>query len=95
MLADLGITPTDLTAGVLLGIVILSIVLGRLIPVRTAERELADRDAQIASWKAAYEAERQRGEVQAEHLGELMELSRTTVAIVQALPRAMTGGSAS
>lgn len=53
---------------------------GKLVPARTHDKIVADKDAQIAKLQAAHDKV-------AGQRDELMELARTTVAIVQALPR--------
>lgn len=65
-----------------------AIFTGRLIPGRTHEAIVADKDQQIESWKAAHASEVERGEVLAQQVNDLLELSRTTVGIVRAIPRA-------
>jgi amino acid permease len=56
------------------------VFVGKLVPARIHDRIIADKDMQIATLQAAYDkATGQRDE--------LMELARTTVAIVQALPK--------
>lgn len=65
-----------------------AIFTGRLIPGRTHDAIVADKDEQIAAWKAAHESEVARGEVLAEQVGKLLALGDTTVGIVRAIPRA-------
>lgn len=54
---------------------------GKLVPARMHDRMIADKDAQIAKLEAAHDKV-------ASQRDELMELARTTVAIVQGLQRA-------
>lgn len=78
-----GINPTDAGAVVLLTLVVLLILTGRLIPRRTHEDVLADRD----NWRQAYlEAEKARA-VEHEQTGELLEMARLGGRILTALPR--------
>jgi hypothetical protein len=77
-----GINPSDVGLGALLTLVILLILTGRLIPRRTHEDVLADRD----NWRQAYlESEKART---AEHqqTGELLEMARLGGHILTALP---------
>lgn len=67
-------------------IVIVLILTGRLVPRRV-------HDDRVADWKAAYEAAEKRAETRDAQHTELMEMSRTTVQILQALrDRAEAGG---
>lgn len=54
---------------------------GKLVPARTHDRIVADKDAQIEIWRAA--AEKAAGQ-----RDELIEVARTAVAVMEALPRA-------
>jgi hypothetical protein len=77
-----GINPTDAGAAALLVVVVLLILTGRLIPRRTHEDVLSDRD----NWRHAYlESEKAR---QAEHeqTGELLEMAKLGGHILTALP---------
>jgi hypothetical protein len=78
-----GVNPLDAGAAALLTLVVLLILTGRLIPRRTHEDALADRD----NWRSAYlESEKAR---QAEHeqTGELLEMARLGGTILTALPQ--------
>lgn len=68
----------------LLGILILLILLGRLVPRRTLEDVIAEKN----DWKAAYEQEREARAVGAAQVDELLEHARTTDAFIRALPQA-------
>lgn len=74
-----GLVPTG-GAVAMLGAVVWMIFTGRLIPGQTHQRIVADKDERIAKLESAYD------KVAAQR-DEMMELARTTVAIVQALPR--------
>ncbi len=64
-----------------------AILRGLLIPARTHDAIVTNRDEQIATWKAAYEAEVKRGDEQAGHLKELLDVAHLTVDMVKAIPR--------
>lgn len=64
----------------MLGAVVWMILKGSLVPGRTHDKIVADKDERITKLEAAYD------KVAAQR-DEMMELARTTVAIVQALPR--------
>lgn len=78
--------PTGGAVG-LLGAVVVMILLGRLVPIRTHTAIVADKDVQIETWKAAHAAEVERADRLAKQNSELTELSRTAVAVMQAIPR--------
>lgn len=61
---------------------------GRLIPASVVTQMLAVKDREIQTLEAGYKAEQDRNAILTEQVGELMELSRVTVGIVQAIPRA-------
>lgn len=69
----------------LVALVVLMILLGRLIPSRTLDREIEAERRRADDYKAAWEASDARGDAQAEQIAELVELARTTSALVQAL----------
>jgi hypothetical protein len=76
----------------LLGITVLFILGGRLIPRSTHDAIVASKDAEIAYLRATVATEQERGALQAEQVHELLEHSRTTVAVIQSLPRAAQRG---
>lgn len=79
----LGIPAESLTLGGLLGLAVLSVLSGWLVPRRT----LTDQQKQAEHWRTAWEnAEKARAE-QADQIHELTELARTTNAAIAALPR--------
>lgn len=79
MLTDLSIA--DLSSSALLGLTVLMILTGRLVP----RRVLKDKTEEAERWRKAYEAERTaRGIVDAQR-DELLESARTTSQIVQAM----------
>lgn len=77
-----GLPIGSLGAGGILTIVILLVLLGRLVPRRTLEDTIADRD----QWREAHKtSEEARIELQ-QQVGELLELSRVTSTFIQAIP---------
>jgi hypothetical protein len=78
-----GINPGDAGAVGLLVLVVLLILTGRLVPRRTHEDVLADRER----WRQAYlESEKARS-VEHEQTGELLELAKLGGHILTALPQ--------
>lgn len=78
-----GFNPSDAGAAALLVLVILLILTGRLVPRRTHEDALSDRD----NWRQAYlESEKARA-VEHDQTGELLEMARLGGHILTALPR--------
>lgn len=65
----------------------LLIYLGRLVPLRSLLRELGRAEQSAADWKAAYERQAERSDMLADQVRDLTELARTTVGIVNAIPR--------
>lgn len=63
------------------GLIVALVVLGWLVPKRTHERELADKDKQIDRLLAAHDKVVQQRD-------DLLELAQVTVGIVAAIPRA-------
>ena len=58
-----------------------------------AER-LSESTEREKEWRAAWLAEQQKGSVRDQQVGDLLELARTTDALVRALPRAIQQGDA-
>lgn len=78
-----GVAPTDAGAVALLVLVVLFILTGKLVPRRTHEDVIADRD----KWQQAYfESERARG-LEHEQTGELLQMARLGGDLLTALPR--------
>lgn len=82
-----------LTPGALLGLCIFFILTGKLVPIRTHDRELQVRDQQIAYLQAALDACRAVDEHRAGQVSELMEHSRITTEIIRSLPAGLDGES--
>ncbi|WP_431781692.1 hypothetical protein [Streptomyces chumphonensis] len=78
-----GITALDLGAGALLGIVILLILTGRLVPRSTLEDVRAERD----TWRTAHQVSEEARLAALRQNDELTELARTGVRALDALPR--------
>lgn len=72
----------------LLGAVAWMVFTGRLIPASTVDKMLAVKQEEIAALNRGYDAEKARNELLTIQVGELMELSRTATAALNALPRA-------
>jgi hypothetical protein len=77
-----GINASDAGLGALLTLVILLILTGRLVPRRTHEDTLADRD----NWRQAYLESEKARKVEHEQTGELLEMARLGGHILTALP---------
>ena len=86
ILSQLGGVGTLSAAG-LLGLVVLLIMRGDLVPRRTHEEMRGDRDA----WRAAAEVERKRQDAQGEQIDELIDSHRTVVHVIETLQRAAGG----
>lgn len=94
--------PGLLTPAVLLGIAMLLVLRGGLVPAKVVETiktewhaRLADKDARLAEkdeairrWQDAYENERAARQVSEAQTGELLNLARTTNALLSGLPPA-------
>lgn len=78
-----GINPSDAGLGALLTLVILLILTGRLIPRRTHEDVLADRD----NWRQAFRESEALRKVEHEQVEELLEMAKLGSHILTALPR--------
>ncbi|WP_045562971.1 hypothetical protein [Streptomyces sp. FxanaA7] len=78
-----GINPLDAGAAALLTLVVLLILTGRLIPRRTHEDVLADRD----NWRSAYLESEAARRLEHEQTGELLEMARLGGNILTALPQ--------
>lgn len=88
-----GLPEFQISAGVLLALVVLMVLTGRLVPRRQLEDLREDRDArleaaerQIRTWMAAYDAAVQSRRTAEEHVTELMEAARAAQDIIRALP---------
>lgn len=79
------LTPSLGATGLLAAVVIM-ILTGRLVPVRTLEDLRRDKDDQIKTWKTAYERAMAGQDLQREHITALLEANRTTTHVIQALP---------
>ena len=78
-----GVDPGGAGLGALLSLVVLLILTGRLIPRRTHEDALADRD----NWRSAFLESEAARKVEHEQVEELLELAKLGGHILTALPR--------
>lgn len=81
------LTPTIGATG-LLALVVILILRGSLIPRRNVEDLIKDKDRQIETWRAAYENGQKTQEVQRQQISALLDATRTTTHVLEALPRA-------
>lgn len=77
-----GMPILSFTPELLLGLLVLAIITGRLVPRRTHEDSLHDRD----QWRAAHMVSEQARQVSADQVEELLEHARTTDAFIRSLP---------
>lgn len=78
-----GVNPTDAGAVALLTLVVLFILTGRLVPRKTHEDALADRD----NWRTAFLESEALRKVEHDQTGELLEMARLGGHILAALPQ--------
>lgn len=78
-----GINPSDAGAAALLTLVVLLILTGKLVPRRTHEDLLADRD----TWRQAFLESEAARKVEHEQVEELLELAKLGGHILTALPQ--------
>lgn len=76
-----GLEFTALTAPALVGISVLMLLTGRLVPRAT----LNDARVDASNWRTAYEQERAAREVLQKQNGELLELAKTSTSVFTAL----------
>lgn len=88
-----GLPEFQISAGVLLALVVVLVLTGRLVPRRQLEDLREDRDARLAAadrqvetWKAAYEAAVQSRRTAEDHVTQLMETARAAQDLIRALP---------
>lgn len=79
------LTPSLGATGLLAAVVIL-ILTGRLVPRSTLDDLRTDKDKQIELWRTAYETSMSAQDVQREQISALLEATRTTTHVIQALP---------
>lgn len=75
-------------AGGVVVLVVLLVLFGLLVPVRTLNREVEQERRRGDDWKAAYDVQDARADVQAAQLVELLELARTMHAVMQGMQSA-------
>lgn len=90
-----GLPELQSSAAVLLGIVVLLILTGQLVPRRTMRDRIEDRNERISAlqrqsdmWQRAYENAMASRHLADNHVGELMEVARTTTHVLNSLPSA-------
>ncbi|WP_160051088.1 hypothetical protein [Nocardiopsis sp. FR26] len=83
-LADL-LPWSDLGLAGLVGLGVFLIWTGRLLPRSTVEDLLKARDERLADYKAANDALQESGRLKDQQISELLEHSRTSVSLLQAL----------
>lgn len=90
-----GIDPSQLTTGVLVGIAVLLLFTGQLIPRwvvtqirKDAETRVTAAQQEAADWKAAYMTVNAAREIQGRRLDDLLDAVKTTDAFIRALPAA-------
>lgn len=96
MSVDLGgMSFSDISSVGTLGLVVILILLGWLVPRKVVKDMRDDRDARLvearsetANWQKAYQAVDQARELQAVQLGQLLELAKTTDQFIRTLQRA-------
>jgi len=76
-----GIPFADLTAPTLLGLTVLLLLLGRIVPRTT----LLEKAKEAEKWRLAYEAEKERATTSDAQTAELLEVARTTHSIIVAV----------
>jgi hypothetical protein len=81
------LTPS-LGATGLLVIVVLMVLRGTLVPRRVMDDLRADKDAQISTWKTAYETSQRDHAIKDQQITALMEATRTTTNVVAAMSEA-------
>jgi hypothetical protein len=79
----------------ILAFVVLAVLLGKLHPDRTLDRiekvhekQLANEKARGDEWRARGDAQEQRNDILAQQLAELLEVGRTTNALIEGLRKA-------
>ena len=85
----LGFTPTDLGLTGLMGLVVLLILTGRLVPRSTLLDMREERD----TWRAAHVESEAARQAEREQVTELLELSRTAGHVLTSLPKSREVGA--
>lgn len=76
----------SLGAGSILGLVILLVLRGNLIPRSIYQERMADKDEQIKEYREALDRERVRGDIQVRQIDTLMEVANTAEHVLNSLP---------
>lgn len=83
----IGIPFQSLTPSVLLGIAVLLLLLGKIVPRST----YLDKAEEAERWRKAYETERESNELRDEMAKEHLDVSRTTLAFIKAVFQTSAG----
>lgn len=88
-----GLPEFQISAGVLIALVVVLVLTGRLVPRRQLQDLREDRDARVAAaekqaliWQGAYEAAVASRRTSDGHVSQLMETALVTKDVLQALP---------
>ena len=73
-------------AGVLL-VAIWLVLTGRIVGTKTVDRFVAAAERRESAWQTAYLKAEEARSLQAQQIAELLDLARTTDAVIRALPR--------
>lgn len=76
-----GIPLADLTAPTLLGVTVLLMLLGRIVPRST----LKDKANEAEKWRLAYEAQRERSDTAVAQTAELLEVTKASHSVLVAM----------
>jgi len=76
-----GLPLRDFSVSSLLGIAVLAILLGWLVPKKTVDEHKLSAER----WRQAYEAEREAHQLAEKQTAELLEVARTSHALIQAI----------
>lgn len=79
MIGEVGLSA--LTAPALVGLAVLMLLTGRIVPRAT----LQDARAEASNWREAYELEREARSALQQQNGELLELAKTSTSVLTAL----------
>ncbi len=78
---------------VFLGIGIVSILAGRLVPSRTMEARMKDKQEQIDQWRHAYEISEESRKIGETQIEKLIDQGRTTNRLLAAIGQTSGGGT--
>jgi hypothetical protein len=81
------LTPTIGATGIL-ALVVIMVLRGALVPKRYLDELREDKNNQIATWQETCTKLRQTIDTKDQHISALLEASKTTTRVIEALPRA-------